>query len=272
VTVSTTTRRVAYSGNGSTTAFSVPFVFFGASELQVIARASDGVETVQALSTNYTVSGGNGATGTVTAVVAPPVGVSWTIIRQTARTQLTDYVPNDPFPAQTHERALDRLTAIVQEVEDGVFNALSFPVTEPGPYVLPSSTDRAGKFLAFDSVTGVPVLSAGTGSTPSGLTIFTVAGATHTAVLTQANGHFRCTAAGGCAVTIPANDVVAFPVGTMLTYEQAGAAAVAFAGGVGVTLRVPATYTAATAEQYGVVQALKVATNEWVIYGHLDPA
>jgi len=271
VTVSTTAQRVAYLGNGSTTAFAVPFVFFGAAELLVYERNAAGVETLRALTTDYTVSGGNGATGTVTANAPPASGLTWTIIRNTARTQLTDYVPNDPFPAQTHERALDRLTAIVQEIEGLALQALQFPPTEAGPFILLPSGDRANKYLAFDSAGNVTLRNETVGTTAS-VVIYTVAGATHTATLAQANGHFRCTAAGGCTVTLPANGVVAFPVGTMLTYEQAGTGAVAVVAGVGVTLRTPAAYNATTAEQYAVVQALKVATNEWVLYGHLDVA
>lgn len=159
MTVSTTTYRVSYSGNGSTTAFAVPYVFFGAGELRVIARDAAGIETTMVLTTNYTVSGGNGATGTVTAVVAPATGITWTILRVTNRTQLTDYVPNDPFPADTHERALDRLTAIVQEIEGSAGQGLQFPVTETGPFVLLPSGDRANKYLFFDGA-GAPTVTA----------------------------------------------------------------------------------------------------------------
>jgi hypothetical protein len=269
MTVSTTTYRVSYNGNGSTTAFAVPYVFFGAGELRVIERNADGIETTKVLTTDYSVSGGNGATGTVTAVAAPATGLSWTILRVTNRTQLTDYVPNDPFPAETHERALDRLTAIVQEIEGGVGQGLQFPVTETGPFVLLPSGDRANKYLLFDS-SGLPTLSEGTGGSVAGLTIFTVSGTTHAPALAQANGYMRCTNASGCAVTLPSNATVAFPIGSMLSYEQSGAAAVTVAAAGGVTLRKPAAYNATTSEQYAVVQVLKVAANEWVLYGHLD--
>ena len=67
MTVSTTTSKVSYSGNGSTTAFSVGFYFLANSHLKVIVRASDGTETVKTLTTDYTVSGaGNPSGGTVT--------------------------------------------------------------------------------------------------------------------------------------------------------------------------------------------------------------
>jgi hypothetical protein len=160
MTINTTTTRVSYTGNGVTTAFSVPFVFFGASELEVIRRViATGAETVLALTTNYTVSGGNGTTGTVTAIVAPTAAVQWTIRRNTARTQLVDYAPNDPFPADTHERALDRLTAIAQETAEGNDRAVKFPKTD-APTIsteLPSSAIRANKVIGCDATGALTV-------------------------------------------------------------------------------------------------------------------
>lgn len=160
MTINTTTTRVSYTGDGVTTAFAVPFAFFGASELEVISRViATGVETVLALTTNYTVSGGNGSTGTVTAVVAPAATVQWVIRRKTARTQLVDYTPNDPFPAETHERALDRLTALVQEIGEESDRSLKYPKTDSTGIstTLPSSVARANKIAAYDA-SGAPAV------------------------------------------------------------------------------------------------------------------
>ena len=70
-----------------------------------------GVETVQVITTDYTVAlVGGGATATVTAVTAPASTVTWTIYRDPAQTQGTDFTDNDPLPAASIEDALDRLT------------------------------------------------------------------------------------------------------------------------------------------------------------------
>ncbi|TDQ82514.1 hypothetical protein A8950_2337 [Dongia mobilis] len=119
MTLATTQSRITYAGDGVTAAFAIPFVFFGADEIEVVERdLASGSETVRSLVTDFTLGGGGGESGTLTALVPPPPGTSWTIIRRTRRTQLVDYTPNDPFPAETHERALDRLTALVQELDD----------------------------------------------------------------------------------------------------------------------------------------------------------
>lgn len=151
MTISTTTSSIAYTGNGSTTAFAVPFAFFDAGDLQVVQRdILTGAETVMALSTSYTVSGGGGSSGTVTATTAPAATVTWTIRRVTAPTQLVDLPANGPFPADTVERAIDRVVAVVQEVRRDLARALLVPVTETAT-PLPSSKVRANKLLTFDA-------------------------------------------------------------------------------------------------------------------------
>lgn len=112
MTVSSTTTSVSYSGNGSTTAFSVTFPFF---EISVYEISALGVITAKSEGTHYTVTGGDGLTGTVTMLVAPASGVRLLIDRVTARTQVTDYIDGEAFPADTTEQALDRLAMINAE-------------------------------------------------------------------------------------------------------------------------------------------------------------
>lgn len=104
---------------------------------------------------------------------------------------------------------------------------------------------------------------------PQRATVETVSASTQTPAIGTDGRYFICTNASGCAVTIPTNEAQAFPIGTMLTYQQNDNDSVTFTPDGGVTLRTPAAYLAETAEQYAVVQLVKVATNEWVIYGHL---
>lgn len=149
MTLSTTTSRITYAGDGSTLSFAVPFSFFGADEIDVIERSAEtGNETPRALTTDYTVSGGAGATGTVTAIAAPDATKTWTIARRTKRTQMVDYTPNDPFPAETHERALDRLTALIQELDDKLGRAAALSPTSPLINVTLPTPD-SGKLLGW---------------------------------------------------------------------------------------------------------------------------
>ncbi len=168
MTVSTTTTKAIYNGDGSTIAFPTTFEFFDAADIEVIERViTTGAETVKTLSTDYTVSGGNGASGTVTAVTAPASTVQWAIRRKTPLTQQIDYVENDDFPAETHEQGLDRGVMIAQERQEELDRALKFPVSDAASLdpEIPNSVDRAGQFLAFD-VSGNPMVAAGTSGVP----------------------------------------------------------------------------------------------------------
>ena len=180
MTISSTTTKLSYTGNGSTTTFPVTFSFFGSgatSELIVIERViATGAETTKTYSTHYTISGGNGSTGTVIAGSAPADTVQWHIRRNTTQTQGTDYVENDAFPASSHEEALDRLTMINQEQETDLNQAFKYPDTytggasttmpEPvgGAHVvfnadgtaLTTSTDTAAQWLGGDGTAALP--------------------------------------------------------------------------------------------------------------------
>ena len=125
MTVSSGISSVSYSGNGATTGFSYTFKIFADSDLVVSLRDNaTGVSTTQTLTTDYTVSGaGTNSGGTVTFVTAPASGKTVIIRRELPFTQETDYVENDPFPAQAHEDALDKLTMLTQQIDSKELNA-----------------------------------------------------------------------------------------------------------------------------------------------------
>ena len=57
MTVSTTTLKNSYAGNGSTTVFAYAFKIFASSEIKVYIRTdATGVETLKSETTHYTVS------------------------------------------------------------------------------------------------------------------------------------------------------------------------------------------------------------------------
>lgn len=140
MTVSTTSARVSYAGNGQTRDFTVPYYFLASTDLIVLKRSAAGVESVQSITTEYSVTGaGVAAGGTVSFGVAPALGETVVIIRAPAIQQQTDYLPNDPFPAESHERALDLLTMVGQRLDDRIDRALIIGETD---------TDGAGAFQA----------------------------------------------------------------------------------------------------------------------------
>lgn len=150
MTVSNTNPPVTrYSGNGATTAFATVFAFNVSSELVVTLTDSSGTDTVQTITTHYTVTGGSGSTGTVTFLTAPASGYTVTIERVTPLTQSVDYVENDSFPAESHEGALDKLTRIVQEMDYANRRALLYSATS-GIVDLALPNPTAGYFLRWN--------------------------------------------------------------------------------------------------------------------------
>lgn len=84
---------------------------------------------------------------------APATGTSLVIARNVPLTQVTDYTPNDPFPAETHEQALDKLTMEVQQINEAINRSikLSLSNTMTSTEFTVGAADRANKIFAFDS-------------------------------------------------------------------------------------------------------------------------
>lgn len=146
-----------FSGNGVTTAFATGFQFDNDADIQVILRASNGIETVQTLTTHYTVSGeGNPSGGTVTMVTAPASGEKLRIVRNLDYTQGTDYTEGTAFPAATHENALDKLTQLTQQLAHELKRAPKLASTSSNyPAVFPDGgSTKKGYLVRWDGSTG----------------------------------------------------------------------------------------------------------------------
>lgn len=136
MTIQSQTTRVDYTGNGATTNFPVPFYWLQDTDLLVIrtdnAYTPPTVATL-ALTTDYVVTGsGNQSGGSITTTVAPTATQKLSILRNVPFTQLTHYVPNDPFPAASHEQALDKLTMETQQLNEGLSRSITLPPNATG--------------------------------------------------------------------------------------------------------------------------------------------
>lgn len=155
MTVSATTYTRAYTGDGSTTSFPTVFAFQGtgsSAELTVVQRTiATGAETTLSYSTHFTVTGGNGSTGTVVAASAPADTVQWHIRRNTSTLQSSNYVTNDPFPADTLEGDIDRLAMAGQERDGDISQAFKYPDTYTGGASNLMPEPSASKLLSWNS-------------------------------------------------------------------------------------------------------------------------
>jgi hypothetical protein len=164
MTISSETSKVTYAANGSTTVF--PFTFKILDETHLLVETvndNTGVVTTLTIGTNYTVSGTGNSTGQtnytsgdVTALVAPASGNTVVVRRSVPNTQETDYVENADFPADSHERALDKLTMIEQEQSELLERCVNFPASISGL----NTTIEAGSIVPLQYIR---VNAAGTG-------------------------------------------------------------------------------------------------------------
>ena len=145
--------RVSYSvAQGVTqTSFTVSFEFFDNDDLNVYV---DGV--LKTLTTDYTVTGGDGSTGTVTISVTGASGGSTVVItRDIDLERTTDFPASGAFNIATLNTELDRIIAITADLNDLASRAITPTDYDPTvSYTLPVVDDRKGRVLGFNSITG----------------------------------------------------------------------------------------------------------------------
>ena len=170
MTISTTTSRTTYNGNGSTTVFPIPFKFLANTDIRFYVGG-----VLKTLTTDYTITGaGSDSGGTLTALSAPASGTGNVVLfRDPDLLQTTAIPANDPFPAKSVETALDKLTMIVQRAFDKISRTLSFPDSDGTSIstVLPDVATRGNKYLFFnaDGSTGVSTGTADNGALQTSL-------------------------------------------------------------------------------------------------------
>ncbi len=153
MTVATAINRVQAIGDGSTTGFSFPHVFFADADLEVyLTVIATEVSTLQTLTTQYTVSGaGNPSGGTVTFLTAPPSTDRVTIIRVVAQTQGTDYQNASSFDQEVLEKDQDLAIMNIQQMQEELDRAPKQDVGISPVTALAMPKPETGKSIGWDS-------------------------------------------------------------------------------------------------------------------------
>jgi len=163
MTISTTTQKEQFNGNGSTTSFPTSIPAFVDSDYVVVltnttSSTLDGIaagaDETQTLTTDYTVSGlptdGTAGNGTIDFVSAPSTDIRITVRRVLPLKQETDYIENDPFPASSHEEALDRAIMITQQFDERLDRSVQLSEgTTLNELLMPDP--EADKFIRWNS-------------------------------------------------------------------------------------------------------------------------
>lgn len=163
MTVSSTTDRATFPGNGVAQIFPLPFRFFANSDIQVwLVTNATGVLTPQTIGVHYTLTGANdpevdgSPTSSLTMLTAPTALESLFVQRVVPLTQPTDLINQGRFFPETHETVFDRLTMLLQQAVGESKGAIRVAVGDPEPARLPNAVSRALLLLGFDSA-GNPI-------------------------------------------------------------------------------------------------------------------
>ena len=153
ISVSNNTPRVSYSVSqgATTTSFTVNFEFFAAADLNVYVD-----DTLKTITTHYTVSGGNGSTGTVSMSVTGATGGSTVVItRDIALERTTDFPSQGAFNISSLNTELDKLVAIDADVDDTIGRSIRLQDSDSAVSMeLPLKAARVGTVLGFNATTG----------------------------------------------------------------------------------------------------------------------
>lgn len=206
-------RGVTYISNGTPSALAVPFPFF---ELDVYV---DGEIVPEA---DYSVDGGKGTTGTVTFISHPAANASITISSATRAVQEMDLVDVSAFPAETLEKAFDRLTLIAQDYSIGLERALRIPVGSAEPLEA-MSLSPIGGLPVFDATTGLAALEVPNGLADGGYVNLTAAGVARVIQLTESVSQVVSQLAPATGADVATTPIVVPASSGSLMYSGAGA-------------------------------------------------
>lgn len=159
MTINSTTNQVPYTGDGVALAFAYNSPFITAADIKVSVA---GV----LVTTGFTVTGttdvtGNGAfvSGTVTFVTPPAAGVSVILYCDPDQLQTSVLLPNDPLPAKTVEKMVDKVTLLIQRIRQTLSQAILYPLGETA-VTLPPAAQRAGFLWGFDGAGAFALVAA----------------------------------------------------------------------------------------------------------------
>lgn len=161
--------------------------------------------------TQFTVTGGNGSTGSFTTTVTGATGGSTIVVtREISLDRTSDFQPTEVFnanPITTLNTQLDRLTAIQADFNDEVTRAIALSDSDAAvSMVLPTKANRLGKLLGFNASTGAvemfSTLSLSIAGESGSASIDTASGQT----LTIAGGEGINTTASNQTITIAGED------------------------------------------------------------------
>lgn len=157
MTIGSTAPRVSFACNGVSTVFPVPIQAYLASDFEVIHTTAAGVESIVVLNSDYSLATAGTlappAWSLTTLAAAPyPTGDTLQVFINPVQNQQTNYVQGQAFPSLAVLTNFDRLTQMVQRLQDQLNRTVLAPDGDVSPAMgLPIASVRALSYLAFDA-------------------------------------------------------------------------------------------------------------------------
>lgn len=152
MTVSSTTNRMDYTGNGVASTFAFTFRIFAETDLRVtMLHVATGVETTLAWPADFTVTGVNDPAGGSITLVDGALGANYklTVRFDADPLQDTDVRNQGKFYPEIHEDVFDFLTLLIQSARDDIRRSLRLSETSEVDGQLPAP--EAGKVIGWNS-------------------------------------------------------------------------------------------------------------------------
>ena len=146
----TTTNRIVYAGNDSTTQFAFPYYYLAKSHVKVVLVLADESEQPQSETTHYTITEPSESGGTVTMLAAPAADQKVVIYREVPLTQEFEPVEGGALPAAELEKAIDKAFMVLQQLQDAISRSIVLtPATQFSNLRIPDP--EALKLLGWNS-------------------------------------------------------------------------------------------------------------------------
>lgn len=143
MTVTTQINKVNHAGTGIQTVFPYNFIVSNEEDMHVFI---DDVE----LTSGWDIDNiGNPNGGYVYLDVAPADGTVVTLLRIVPMTQQIDYQPEEPFPSDTHEFGFDKLTQILQQLQEQAVRTIGLAPSTDGLTDTTLPDYEAGKLIGW---------------------------------------------------------------------------------------------------------------------------
>tara|TARA_R100000329_G_scaffold38160_1_gene35991 strand:- start:455 stop:2167 length:1713 start_codon:yes stop_codon:yes gene_type:complete len=157
--------RVQYTQavTANSTSLTIDFPFFDLDDINVIVTTSAGVDTTLTRGTGtgtFAVTGtavdDGFSGGSITLGDSYSNTHTYTIFRDIEASRTTDFATSGPFNISSLNTELDKIYAIIQQIETENNRALTLPQSDATASItLPTKSSRLGKYLAFHETTGL---------------------------------------------------------------------------------------------------------------------